>query len=133
MVLIQKIPILGICVGMQLMASNSEEGNLSGLGWINGEVKKISNNNKNLILPHMGWNTVELQKNDLFKNIKDPKFYFLHSYCFVSNEKNSILGSTFYGRKFTSVIRKDNIYGIQFHPEKSHENGIYILKNFANL
>ena len=133
MVLIQKIPILGICVGMQLMASNSEEGNLSGLGWINGEVKKISNNNENLILPHMGWNTVELQKNDLFKNIKDPKFYFLHSYCFVSNEKNSILGSTFYGRKFTSVIRKDNIYGIQFHPEKSHENGIYILKNFANL
>ena len=132
-VLIQKIPILGICVGMQLMSNNSEEGNLSGLGWINGTVKKIRSNKKTLILPHMGWNSVELEKNDLFKGIKDPQFYFLHSYYFETDDKDSILGSTFYGRRFTSVVNKGNIYGIQFHPEKSHDNGISILRNFANI
>ena len=129
----KKIPILGICVGMQLMANESDEGELKGLGWIEGKVKKLSSNNKIEILPHMGWNYVEIEKNNLFKGIKDPNFYFLHSYFFEPESPNVVLGKTSYNEKFASIVNKENIFGIQFHPEKSHDNGISILKNFAEL
>ena len=135
-VLVRKIPILGICVGMHIMANKSEEGKSLGLGWIDGEVKllKESTQNNKLILPHMGWNKlVNSCESDLLKGINQSRFYFLHSYYFdTSNEKN-IIGKTVYGKKFASAISKENIYGLQFHPEKSHSQGEKLLTNFNNI
>jgi glutamine amidotransferase len=130
-----KVPVLGICLGMQLMAEKSEEGLLPGLGWIKAEVKKFSFDevNKNLKIPHMGWNTVQQQKdNRLFSNMyPEPRFYFVHSYHFECEKKEDILTTTFYGYHFTSAVSSGNIMGVQFHPEKSHKFGMMILKNFA--
>ena len=132
MVLHYKIPVLGVCVGMQMMAESSEEGILPGLGWINAKVKRFEENK--LRLPHMGWNSVSPKEtNPLFKDIISPKFYFLHSYYFSPETDNLALATTEYGFQFTSVAYKDHIYGVQFHPEKSHSWGIQLLKNFANL
>ena len=133
LVLEKKIPILGICVGMQLMANESEEGQKGGFGWIEGKVKKFTSKTKKLILPHMGWNNVELKKNTLIKENLNPSFYFLHSYYFDPEIQDSVLGETLYDVRFASIINKENIYGIKFHPEKSHDNGLNILRNFANL
>lgn len=136
-VLAKKTPVLGICVGMQIIAKDSEEGNLPGLGWIDGHVKKIdvSGFTHKPHVPHMGWNTVEpLQEHPLLKNIDHEQgFYFLHTYFFsCSNEKN-IMCTTQYGKTFASGVFSDNIFGMQFHPEKSHSNGVQLLKNFAEL
>ena len=131
LVIDKKIPILGVCVGMQIMASQSEEGVLSGLNWIKGKVLKLD---RNTILPHMGWNNVKpLIKSDLFNNIENPEFYFLHSYYYKTEDDNHILTISEYGNLFTSAIYKENIFGTQFHPEKSHKNGIKILENFLNI
>ncbi|ALV23675.1 glutamine amidotransferase WbuY [Campylobacter iguaniorum] len=135
-VLNQNIPVIGICVGMQMLANSSEEGKLHGLGWINGTVKKFSKIDiANLPLPHMGWNNINIEKNNsILKNLEyDAKFYFLHSYYFECEDKNNILAASSYGKKFDSIINSDNIYGIQCHPEKSHSNGIQLLKNFGEL
>jgi len=131
LVLEKKIPILGICVGMQIMASQSEEGVLPGLNWIEGKVLKLD---KNIILPHMGWNNVKLSiKSGLFDNIADLEFYFLHSYYYKTEHDKHILSMSEYGNLFTSAIYKENIFGTQFHPEKSHKNGIKILENFLKI
>jgi len=131
LVLEKKIPILGICVGMQIMASQSEEGVLSGLNWIEGKVLKLD---KDIILPHMGWNNVKLSnKSDLFNNIENFEFYFLHSYYYKTEDDKHILSMSKYGNSFTSAIYKENIFGTQFHPEKSHKNGIKILENFLKI
>lgn len=136
-VLIDKVPILGICVGMQMMSDNSEEGCLDGLGWIHGKVKKFD---KNLIkgkpkLPHLGWNSIHIVKdNPLLKGVdEDTGFYFVHSYYYDCADRSSVLATTKYGITFDCVINRENIYGVQFHPEKSHDNGITLLRNFANL
>ncbi len=131
-------PVLGICVGMQMMANNSEEGKLDGLGWIDANVKKFNLDKvdaQKFPLPHMGWNKVtNLIKNDLLKNLKnESRFYFLHSYYFDEKSSNDAIAQSAYIQEFTSVVKKNNIYGVQFHPEKSHENGIQILKNFSDL
>jgi glutamine amidotransferase len=136
-VLINKVPILGICVGMQILAERSDEGNLKGLGYIKGSVKKIDVQNftQKPKLPHMGWNSIQIEKeNQLVQNI-DPKFgfYFLHSYYFDTIDENNVLATTQYGEKFACAVFRDNVYGVQFHPEKSHVNGIRLLQNFANL
>ena len=137
LVLDKKMDILGICVGMQIFAKNSDEGNLNGLGWINGNVKKIIKNNfdKKILLPHMGWNEIEISKNDrILKNIEHKsRFYFLHSYAFDIENHNNIIAKTRYHNLFSSIINKNNIYGVQFHPEKSHHYGEQLLKNFAQL
>lgn len=136
-VLVKKTPILGVCVGMQILSDGSEEGVLPGLGWIKGRVKKfdIAKIKEKPYLPHMGWNTVEPQtQNDLFQDIDhDLGFYFVHSYYFETSSKEDVLGTTYYGETFSSAVFHNHIYGMQFHPEKSHFNGIQLLKNFANL
>ena len=137
LVMKKKIPVLGICVGMQMLANSSEEGVLPGLGWIDSIVKKFDASliNHKTKLPHMGWNTIEPTKTDaLFENLKEsPRFYFLHSYYFNCSDSENEIAKTEYGFPFTSAVKFSNIYGVQFHPEKSHENGILLLKNFANL
>ena len=137
LVLNKKVPILGICVGLQVMGDVSEEGKLSGFGWIPGKVKKF-NEDKILFkpkLPHMGWNKIkDIQNHSLFVDIDhDFGFYFVHSFYFDCKNKSNVLTSTNYGGEFTSAICSDNIIGTQFHPEKSHGNGVLLFKNFAHL
>lgn len=132
----RKIPTLGICLGMQMLCKKSEEGILPGLGWIDAEVKKFSfSENLNLKIPHMGWNQVNVKKeNPLIKNPEEEhRFYFVHSYHVVCNNNDDILGTTNYGIEFTSSVSHNNIYGAQFHPEKSHRFGMELLKNFIAI
>ncbi|MGY0219465.1 imidazole glycerol phosphate synthase subunit HisH [Endozoicomonadaceae bacterium StTr2] len=137
-VLSDHIPILGICVGMQIMAKKSMEGQLDGLGWFDAEVLKfdVENIKHKPKIPHMGWNTA-LPKNKEHKILNDINidkgFYFLHSFYFNCHNPEDILTSSTYGKEFSSSVNKDNIFGFQFHPEKSHSNGIAIFKNFAEL
>ena len=136
LVLNKKLPILGVCVGMQMLGNNSEEGNLSGLGWISGGVKKIKFNDSGKMqpLPHMGWNDISIIDNNLFFDLGDsPLFYFLHSYYFQCVDNSCEIASVSYGSHMSCAINKDNIYGVQFHPEKSHHYGIKLLKNFSNI
>lgn len=136
-VLANKIPIIGICVGMQVLANSSEEGNLPGLGYIKGHVKRLDDSKlyQKPKLPHMGWNSIVKNKESvLFENIDtEVGFYFLHSYYFECENISDILATTQYGETFASAVCHENVYGIQFHPEKSHHNGISLLKNFSSL
>ena len=137
LVLEKQIPVLGICVGMQLMANSSEEGILKGLGWINAEVKRFELEKlSNLVnLPHMGWNdVVPTKKTPLFDCLEfGAKFYFLHSYYMKSNDINQNLATSDYGGEFVCAINRENVYGVQFHPEKSHQYGVKLLENFVKL
>ena len=132
-VLVKKKPIFGICVGMQLFAKiGYEYQETKGFGWIDGEVRKINNINKTLKLPHMGWNQIEFKKDFvLFSNIKNKShMYFVHSYELIAKQKDCIVATTSYGNLITVAVAKDNIFGTQFHPEKSQKNGLKILENF---
>ena len=132
-VLVKKRPIFGICVGMQLFGDiGYETQETRGFGWINGEVRKINNINKTLKLPHMGWNQIELKKDFvLFSNLKNKShMYFVHSYELITKEKDCIVATTNYGNSITVAVAKENIFGTQFHPEKSQNNGLKILENF---
>ena len=122
---------LGICVGMQILSDEGHEDQITkGLGIISGKIKKFSK--KKLIIPHMGWNTIRVNKADpiVKKNLNEKDFYFVHSYIYENINKENILGLTTYGKNFPSIINKGNIYGVQFHPEKSHKNGLKLIKNF---
>ncbi len=120
------MPVLGICVGMQMLAASSDEGNLRGLGWIAGEVRKLDAARAALRLPHMGWNDVApVAQSRLFAGLeRDARFYFLHSYYFACAEAGNALARTDYGSAFACAVRAGNIYGVQFHPEKSHHFGV---------
>lgn len=136
LVLENQKPILGICVGMQLLAARSEEGHLDGLGWIPGAmVKRFSFADSILKIPHMGWNTIAPQNNNpLFANLPDDaRFYFAHSYHVHCPDNQHVAAFTHYGYDYASAVSKDNIFGVQFHPEKSHRFGMKILSNFAEL
>jgi len=130
-VLVEKTPILGICLGMQLMTKGSEEGKLSGLGWIDAQTKKFVSDT--LKIPHMGWNIIKHQKESkLFDECESEKrFYFVHSYNVSCNQEIDILTNTNYIQDFVSSFEKENIVGVQFHPEKSHKFGMSLLKNFV--
>jgi len=131
----KKKPILGICVGMQLFAKTGYESEQTkGFGWIDAEVRKINNMNKKIKLPHMGWNEIELKRDCfLFSNIKNKSHvYFIHSYEFMTKQKECVIATTNYGNSIIASIEKENIVGTQFHPEKSQKNGLIILENFLN-
>ena len=135
-VLEKQKPILGICVGMQLFSSFGEEdGGSKGFDWIKGKVNKINLTDKNLKLPHMGWNNISInQKSKLFSGIENEShFYFVHSYAFDVENDQFISATTNYSSEIVSAVEKDNIFGTQFHPEKSQANGIKILENFVKL
>ena len=131
--LIKKKPFLGICVGMQMLAKMSEEnGDHEGLGWIDGQIKLLPGDN--LKLPHMGWNLV-IPTNSKYNNLISTKndYYFVHSYYFECADKDNILAETKYGTNFASIVGKENIYGVQFHPEKSSSQGLNLLKEFIRV
>lgn len=132
----QRKPVLGICVGMQMMARRSDEGKLPGLGWIPAEVKRFDETGftQKTHLPHMGWNDATPQSaHCLFRGMDAPRFYFLHSYYFLPDHADDILATTHYNGQFASSVRSGNVFGAQFHPEKSHWWGAALLKNFAEL
>jgi imidazole glycerol-phosphate synthase subunit HisH len=134
-VLEEKIPIFGICLGMQLFTNGSEEGNVPGLGWIDADTKRFDfskQNDKKLKIPHVGWSRVKRLKNSiLLKGIpEDHKYYFTHSYYTKCKNNDNLYATTEYGIEFSSIFQKGNIYGTQFHPEKSHATGFKVLINF---
>lgn len=135
-VLVNKTPILGICLGMQLMAKSSEEGSVDGLGWLDAQVVKLSVTNKLIYkIPHIGWNQISIKKSSkLMRGIENgAEFYFVHSYHVKLLNPSDELNSTEYETSFSSAIEKDTIFGVQYHPEKSHDVGELLLKNFLDL
>jgi glutamine amidotransferase len=129
-------PVLGVCVGMQMMAHGSEEGTRPGLGWTSGQVRRFRQESAGpgVHLPHMGWNDVAPAREDaLFRGVYAPRFYFLHSYHFALVAEEEVVANTEYGGVFACAIRRQNICGVQFHPEKSHQWGAQLLRNFATL
>jgi glutamine amidotransferase len=135
-VLIDKTPILGICLGMQLMTRGSEEGSLEGLGWFEADTIKFDQKiDQNIRIPHMGWNNVfPLKHKEMFLEIiQETRFYFVHSYYVRADNTADVLTITKHGIEFHSAIQKDNIFGVQFHPEKSHKFGIHFMKSFIEL
>ena len=137
LVVVQKKPVIGVCVGMQILASGSDEGAREGLGWIPGRVRHFQSapESKPLPVPHMGWNDVRPAPGEpLFTGLhNDARFYFLHSYYFECDEPASVTATAGYGAEFGCAVRRDNVFGVQFHPEKSHHFGATLLKNFAEI
>ena len=131
-----KKPLLGICVGLQMFADiGYEETETKGLGWISGKVSKIDNQNGKFKLPHIGWNQINIIKQSkIFKNVEnDTHMYFVHSYEFIPNDKNTISATTDYSSNIVCAVEKENIFGTQFHPEKSDKLGLKIIDNFMNV
>ena len=134
--ILNKKPLLGICVGLQMFADvGYEEVETKGLGWISGKVSKIDNQNGKFKLPHIGWNEIEIKKESkIFKNIKNKShMYFVHSYEFVPEDKSVILATTDYSSKIVCAVERENLFGTQFHPEKSDKTGLNMIKNFLDL
>lgn len=137
MVIGRKVPILGVCVGMQMLACASDEGTVPGLNWIPGRVLAFADRPElaKLPVPHMGWNDLQVKSDSiLFTNLEpQPRFYFLHSYFFDCDQKADVASTAFYGLQFDCAVSKGHIHGVQFHPEKSHRFGAQLLKNFASF
>ncbi len=132
-----KTPVLGVCVGMQMLADGSDEGQLPGLGWVRGQVRSFEGlpDAQDLPRPHMGWNDVRPCLNaPLFKDLEqDARFYFLHSYYFECSTPDEAVATAEYGQPFACAVNSDHVWGVQFHPEKSHRWGAQLLKNFAEM
>lgn len=136
-VLYEKVPVLGICLGMQLLSSGSEEGRLAGLGWIKSTTRKFdfSGINSSLKVPHMGWNNIQVKhSSSILENMySEPRFYFVHSYHVDCENDENVIATTQYGIEAVAIIGADNIFGAQFHPEKSHKFGMKLLENFSKV
>ena len=135
-VVTKRKPVLGICLGMELMAKTSEEGNTSGLQWLDaGAVRFENGSSARHKVPHMGWNRIQITKSSpLMKHVEDQaEFYFAHSYHLAINDRSDLLNETEYGIAFPSAIERNNIFGVQYHPEKSHHAGVQVLKNFIDM
>jgi glutamine amidotransferase len=128
-------PILGICLGMQLMTSFSEEGNVNGLGLLEAVTKKFQFQDHHMKIPHMGWNEVDWRKeSSILAGLSEkPRYYFVHSFFVECSKQEDVLGTTNYGHDFVAAFQHDNIFGFQFHPEKSHQFGMELLQNFSKL
>jgi glutamine amidotransferase len=137
MVLSAQVPVIGVCVGMQMLARGSDEGKTPGLGWLPGGVRAFRSHpdSATLPIPHMGWNDIRPAAGEaLFRGLEtDPRFYFLHSFYFECDRADDCIASTTYGLDFACAVRSRNVYGVQFHPEKSHHYGAQLLKNFSEL
>ena len=133
--MVEKVPVLGLCLGAQLITNRSEEGVLPGLGWVNGETVRFhfDNGAPQLKVPHMGWNVLQIVNDHPFLNglPEDQRFYFVHSYHMVCRDEKNVIANTTYGYTFSSIIGQGNVVGMQFHPEKSHKFGLQVLGNFA--
>ena len=131
---LKKKPFLGICLGMQFLSTQSNEHGLHpGLGWVGGQVKRLERDEKKYPIPHMGWNDVAPSEGSvLFEGISNPVFYFVHSYYFDVLDKNNLAATSDYGGEFAAAVQKDNIFGVQFHPEKSQKSGLQVLNNFLS-
>lgn len=135
-ILIKKTLVLGICVGMQIFFEKSEEGKEKGLQWIEGDVVSFKKLDSRVKVPHMGWNNIHITNNNIIFNNKldkELRFYFVHSYYVKCKHNKHSVGNTFYGKNFTSIVNKENIFGVQFHPEKSHKFGMQLFKNFLSV
>lgn len=139
LVLSKRVPLLGICLGMHLLFENSEEGKSAGLSFLNGNVTRFNfkgqRNSKNLKVPHMGWNSLHLkEKSDIFSGLdEEARFYFVHSYHVNCSNLSDIAATTNYGYEFVCSVQRNNIFGVQFHPEKSHRFGVQFFKNFIKV
>ena len=137
MVISRGVPVLGVCVGMQILATTSEEGRLPGLAWVPGKVRAFRHNEHSarMPLPHMGWNDIRPHSaSALFEGLgNDARFYFLHSYYFQCDNDEDISAEAEYGTRFSCAVQTKNVFGVQFHPEKSHKFGTQLLKNFAEI
>lgn len=137
MVVDKQVPVLGVCVGMQILGDASDEGQDAGLGWIPGRIRDLGGRgpaHQGLPLPHMGWNNiVPTRRLPLLKDIADPRYYFLHSFYFDNADPADSAATVSYGSDFTCIVNRGNVWGVQFHPEKSHSFGMALLKNFAEL
>lgn len=133
----KQVPVLGVCVGMQILGDASDEGQDAGLGWIPGRIRDLGGRgpaHQGLPLPHMGWNDIAPTRPvPLLKDIADPRYYFLHSFYFDNSDPADSAATVGYGRDFTCIVNRGNVWGVQFHPEKSHSFGMALLKNFAEL